>query len=249
MTKTDDQQKTKVALIGYEGTITMVIRDNKVVPADDVGEILAMVPAVQNEADVDYHILSDVDSTNVVPDDWTKIVYFIAEHIDDYDAFVVTHGTNTMSYTAGAVELALGRGMKKPVVFTGSQLPLTVYGNDARFNLVFKEVVHDSSGNVKGNCDAELVLNVVRSFYEEGVREVIIVSGDGDFRCLVDFLIGKDVAVNLLVPNHKKCSILLSNVRVGSKPSPSGEDFSRIESIWLKNTVKDHTQYIVSNYT
>lgn len=127
--------KKKIALIGYGGTITMVVRDNKVMPADDVGEILAMVPAVKDEAHVDYHILSDVDSTNVVPDDWTKITYFIAEHMDEYDAFVVTHGTNTMSYTAGAVELALGAGMQKPVVFTGSQLPLTVYGNDARFNL------------------------------------------------------------------------------------------------------------------
>lgn len=149
----------KVALIGYGGTITMVVRDNKVMPADDVGQILAMVPAVKDEANIDYHILSDVDSTNVVPDDWTKITYFIAEHMDEYDAFVVTHGTNTMSYTAGAVELALGPGLKKPVVFTGSQLPLTVYGNDARFNL-------------------EHAVRVVTKAAEENISEVMLVFAD-----------------------------------------------------------------------
>ncbi|HLD20067.1 MAG TPA: asparaginase domain-containing protein, partial [Patescibacteria group bacterium] len=51
-----------------------------------------------------------------------------------YDGFLVTHGTNTMAYTACALSLALGPGLQKPVVLTGSQLPLTVYGNDARFN-------------------------------------------------------------------------------------------------------------------
>lgn len=127
--------KKKVALIGYGGTITMIVRGNRVEPADDIAQILSRVPAVQDEAEVDYHILSNVDSTNVVPDDWTKIAYFIADRIEEYDAFVVTHGTNTMAYTAGAVELALGLGLQKPIVFTGSQLPLTVYGNDARFNL------------------------------------------------------------------------------------------------------------------
>ena len=128
--------KKKILIISYGGTIVMVIdKDRKaVVPAQDVEEILQLVPNLSNVADVTLDVLSNVDSTNVMPDDWTRIAYHIAEKRNEYDGFVITHGTNTMAYTASALTLALGKGLNKPVVLTGSQLPLTVYGNDARFN-------------------------------------------------------------------------------------------------------------------
>lgn len=105
----------------------MVVRDNVVEPAADVSEIFDMVPRIKEYADIDLKILSNVDSTNVIPDDWTKISEYIFKHREDYDGFLVAHGTNTMSYSASAVALALGLEFGKPIVFTGSQLPLTVW--------------------------------------------------------------------------------------------------------------------------
>jgi len=113
----------------------MVVRDNVVEPAADVWEIFEMVPRIKEYADIDLKILSNVDSTNVVPEDWTKISEYIFKHRENYDGFLVAHGTNTMSYSASAVGLALWVDFWKPIVFTGSQLPLTVWWNDGAFNL------------------------------------------------------------------------------------------------------------------
>ena len=127
----------KILIISYGGTIVMVVDEKRraVVPAKDIETILKNVPKLKETADLEFKILSNVDSTNVTPNDWTHLAEFIADNHDKYDGFVVTHGTNTMAYSASALALALGSGIKKPVVLTGSQLPLTVYGNDARFNL------------------------------------------------------------------------------------------------------------------
>jgi L-asparaginase len=70
-----------------------------------------------------------------MPDDWQKIARDIASHYDEFDAFVVLHGTDTMAYTASALAFML-EGLAKPVVLTGSQIPLCEVRNDARANLV-----------------------------------------------------------------------------------------------------------------
>lgn len=128
--------KKKILVIGYGGTIMMVVDEKRksVVPAKNLQEILKLMPKLNEVADIKLEILTNKDSTNVTPDDWTKLAFYIADKQDKYDAFVVTHGTNTLAYTASALSLAFGEGLKKPVIITGSQLPLSVYGNDARFN-------------------------------------------------------------------------------------------------------------------
>lgn len=73
--------------------------------------------------------------------------------------------------------------------------------------LVFKEVVN-MNGQIKGNCDAELVLAATRGFYEGYYEKAVIVSSDGDFACLVNFLLEKGKMKAILSP-HLKCSILL----------------------------------------
>lgn len=142
----------KILVIGYGGTIVMVVDKERksVKPAEDVREILELLPNLSEVAEVDFDVLSNVDSTNVTPPDWTKIAYHIHDKMDEYDGFVITHGTNTMSYTASALSLALGPGLKKPVIITGSQLPLTVYGNDARFNFEnsIKTAVEAKNNNI-----------------------------------------------------------------------------------------------------
>lgn len=79
--------------------------------------------------------LFNVDSSNIQPENWTAIIGKIQEKYDDFDAFVVLHGTNTMGYTAGALSFAL-ENINKPVIMTGAQVPLGYLGTDAVTNLV-----------------------------------------------------------------------------------------------------------------
>lgn len=81
--------------------------------------------------------------------------------------------------------------------------------------LVFKETIGDGKGSVKGNCDSELVLTAVSNFYEKKFDKAVLISGDGDFRCLVDFLMKRGKMERIIAPNPKKCSILLK--RTGSR--------------------------------
>ena len=76
-----------------------------------------------------------LDSANMRPGDWERIAREIAERHEDADGFVVLHGTDTMAYTAAALSFLL-EGLQKPVILTGSQIPLVEPRNDARENLV-----------------------------------------------------------------------------------------------------------------
>src|SRR2546427_8613135 len=76
-----------------------------------------------------------LDSSNMTPAEWAKIARDIAEHYDDYHGFLVLHGTDTMAYTASALPFML-HGLGKPVLITGSQIPLCEVRNDARENLI-----------------------------------------------------------------------------------------------------------------
>jgi len=76
-----------------------------------------------------------LDSSNMTPREWVEIARDIAGHYDGYDGFVVLHGTDTMAYTASALPFMLG-GLAKPVIITGSQIPLCEVRNDARENLI-----------------------------------------------------------------------------------------------------------------
>jgi len=78
------------------------------------------------------------------------------------------------------------------------------------FTLIFKEVVYDGDGKPKGNCDADLVLKVAQEAYENIFDKAVIVSSDGDYACLIKFLIEKDKLGVILSPAKvEKCSILL----------------------------------------
>lgn len=69
---------------------------------------------------------------------------------------------------------------------------LYTYLQESGFTLVFKETTYDGEGNIKGNCDADLVLQATRDYYENNFGKVIIVASDGDYASLVKFLNEKD---------------------------------------------------------
>jgi uncharacterized LabA/DUF88 family protein len=86
------------------------------------------------------------------------------------------------------------------------------------FTLVFKEVTYDGDGKVKGNCDADIVVYVMKDTYENVFDKVVLVSSDGDYASLVSFLIEKGTLDSILSPAlARRCSILLK--RTGAKIS------------------------------
>ncbi|WP_406667442.1 asparaginase [Gallaecimonas sp. GXIMD1310] len=86
----------------------------------------------------DYHIHEYqplMDSSDMTPADWQHIADDIAQHYDDYDGFVILHGTDTMAYTASALSFMLDN-LGKPVIITGSQIPLSALRSDGQENLL-----------------------------------------------------------------------------------------------------------------
>ena len=82
-----------------------------------------------------YAFNPPVDSCDMDPSRWIELVKIIAENYEKYDGFVVLHGTDTMAYTASALTVML-EGLNKPVVLTGSQLPIGMRRTDGRNNLI-----------------------------------------------------------------------------------------------------------------
>lgn len=80
---------------------------------------------------------------------------------------------------------------------------------DEGFELIFKQIAYDGAGEIKGNCDADLVLKAVSDYYEKHFDNAVLITGDGDFACLTNFLLEKAKLRVILAPEHKKCSILL----------------------------------------
>lgn len=129
---------SKVLLISTGGTITMVRQKgtNALVPAD-IETFKAFMPELfASDVKVDIQAFTPlIDSSDIGPDSWRKMAQMVVAHYDEYDGFVVLHGTDTMSYSASALSFML-ENLGKPVVFTGSQLPVGVLRSDAKENLL-----------------------------------------------------------------------------------------------------------------
>ncbi|MDD2657023.1 MAG: asparaginase [Patescibacteria group bacterium] len=130
--------KPKILLLFAGGTIGMVPnpKTGALQPAQSALEVLNNIPELSEIADIDFELVANVDSSNMVPDHWIKLAQIILAKYHDYDGFVVAQGTDTMAYSASALSYALGN-LGKPVVFTGSLIPLLEIGSDARNNLLY----------------------------------------------------------------------------------------------------------------
>ncbi len=131
-------QRASLLLIYTGGTIGM-----KQDPEDltlkpfDFSQIWDEVPEIRKFAvRIDVHTFSPlIDSSDVEPSLWQELALLIQSRYDDYDGFVILHGTDTMSYSASALSFMLD-GLTKPVIFTGSQLPIGVPRTDGKENLI-----------------------------------------------------------------------------------------------------------------
>ena len=104
-------------------------------PAKTPEDILRLAPELADQFHIDYTFIANLDSSNVQPSLWTTIAEKIYEQYQNYDGFIITHGTDTMGYTASALSFAL-TNLGKPVVLTGAHLYPDAEGSDARNNLL-----------------------------------------------------------------------------------------------------------------
>ena len=102
----------------------------------DFNTIEQEFPAVRNlNVDISVYKMEAIDSSNVSLERWSALAHIIADNYANYDGFVVLHGTDTMSYTASALSFML-ENLTKPVIFTGSQIPMGILRTDGRENLI-----------------------------------------------------------------------------------------------------------------
>ena len=142
------ETRDKVLIICTGGTIGMIPKN-----ADGTG---VLVPADWNDLearlhftgdfnfDVDFHQMKLIDSTNMNPDYWIDIARVIEKRYNEFVGFVILHGTDTMTYTATALSFLL-ENLSKPVIITGSQLPIYRPRNDAVQNLTTSLIIAASA--------------------------------------------------------------------------------------------------------
>jgi L-asparaginase len=134
----ETSNKVKILLIYTGGTIGM-IKDSKtgVLKAFNFNELLQKIPEL-NLLDCEVETVSfdnPIDSSNMDIKHWIAMANIIEKNYDNYQGFVVLHGSDTMSYSASALSFML-ENLAKPVVFTGSQLPIGDLRTDAKENLI-----------------------------------------------------------------------------------------------------------------
>ncbi len=130
-------RKPSLLLLYCGGTIGMRqdAKTSALKPQLTAEQLLKQNKQLMEEFSIETRTITNIDSTNMQPHHWTTIAESIAQEYLNFDGFVVTHGTDTMSYTASALSFAL-QNLGKPVVLTGSQVPPEILGSDAIGNLI-----------------------------------------------------------------------------------------------------------------
>ncbi|WP_417538127.1 asparaginase [Marinomonas sp.] len=127
----------QVLILYTGGTIGMVQTEQGLAPASGLQERIEMALGVSINTLPSFEVLEIsplIDSANITPQHWTKLVSILATHWQDYDGFVILHGTDTMAYTASTLSFMLG-ACAKNIILTGSQIPLGMNRSDATSNL------------------------------------------------------------------------------------------------------------------
>jgi L-asparaginase len=129
-------KKPKILLLFTGGTIAQVYdaKFGALRPAKTPEDILRLAPELKEHFTIDYKFIANIDSSNMQPNLWTTIAEVIYKAYENYDGFVITHGTDTISYTASALSFSL-MNLGKPIVLTGAHLHPDAEGSDAKNNL------------------------------------------------------------------------------------------------------------------
>ena len=146
--------KKRVCILYTGGTIGMVPTEHGYAPKKNYfPQLLDEITQLKHRGMPNWDILEFdplLDSSNIAVAEWNNIGKAIKERYDNYDGFVVLHGTDTMAYTASALSFML-EGLAKPVIITGAQIPLCEIRSDGRDNLIDSMVIA-AQGKVKEVC-------------------------------------------------------------------------------------------------
>lgn len=126
----------RIILLATGGTIASAKRgkDGPLAPVFSAGELLSFVPQIRSLCEASARDIMYMDSSNIQPEEWQIIARETFAALEDYDGVLITHGTDTLAYTASMLSFML-RGLDKPVILTGAQLPVNDLMSDARRNL------------------------------------------------------------------------------------------------------------------
>jgi len=124
----------RVTLLATGGTIASQQTEQGLMPLTTASGILDFMPSLRQLADITARDVFMLDSSNIQPEEWQLLAQAVKQAADQADGIIITHGTDTMAYTASALSFMLP-GIGIPIVFTGSQLPLTHPHSDAPGNL------------------------------------------------------------------------------------------------------------------
>ena len=124
----------KIALLATGGTIASVQGPDGLTPGVSAEELLGLMPQLRGVDEITCRDVFSLDSSNIQPEEWRVLAREAFEMLKTHDGVVITHGTDTMAYSAAALSFMLGNP-RGPVVLTGSQLPLKHPFSDAPVNL------------------------------------------------------------------------------------------------------------------
>lgn len=126
--------KKRILFIGTGGTIASEMSDEGLLPGVGASALLGYVPDVAELCEAESVQLFDLDSTNIGPAEWLGMARAIRDNYQRFDGFVISHGTDTMAYTAAALSYLVQRS-PKPIILTGAQKPIGFDTTDSRQNL------------------------------------------------------------------------------------------------------------------
>lgn len=138
----------KLLLLATGGTIASTLTENGLAPNTTAEEILSYIPEASNLCELCVNQILNIDSTNIQPEHWIQIADVIQKEYEKYDGFIITHGTDTMAYTAAAISYLI-QFSEKPIILTGSQRPISAPITDAKKNLM-DSIRFASNPNVRG---------------------------------------------------------------------------------------------------
>ena len=126
-----NQENKRILMIATGGTIASKRSETGLKPLITSDELLSYVPDARHFCQADAIQVLNIDSTNIQPEHWLLIARTIEDHYNQYDGFVICHGTDTMAYTAAALSYLI-QNSPKPIVITGAQKPIDLEITDAK---------------------------------------------------------------------------------------------------------------------
>ena len=253
----------KILMIGTGGTIASEVTDSGLAPELTTEQLLDRLPAISDICDVDCVQLLNLDSTNMAPEHWLLLARCIRENYSRYDGFVVTHGTDTMAYTAAALSYLI-QNSPKPIIFTGAQKPIGFDSTDSKINLTdaFRCAAEDLPGVsivfnnkvILGTRARKMRSKSFNAFASIGFPEIALIRDRRVYPLLPkplfpeapDFCLtmNPNVFVLKLIPGiradilgllqNQYDAVILEGFGVGGVPYYANEDFASAVGRWVR---------------